>query len=178
MDETNAASLNYRTLILPPEPYSLRFQILKFNAYFSKYLQKNHQQILMAVCTTSPGIWHYLSIRAAHKSLERSFSLAVLLIFLPSGGFGSSTSIPIFRAWQNPQIQSPSGIFLSGGSKHTRWNPPKQSSHSIITLLPVRKQIRHSSTSGSSSADSGASFLFTYTSSPTSNSPPSYTTFL
>ncbi|PON89188.1 Orc, partial [Trema orientale] len=113
-----------------------------------------------------------------HKSLERSFSLIVLANFFPSGGTGSWTSLPILRASQNPHIQSPSGTSFNGGFRHFKWKPPKQSSHSIITALPDLKHTLHSSTSGSSSSELASSLLLTYTSSPTSNSPPSYTTFL
>ncbi|PON59043.1 hypothetical protein PanWU01x14_161620, partial [Parasponia andersonii] len=113
-----------------------------------------------------------------HKSLERSFSLIVLANFFPSGGTGSWTSLPVLRASQNPHIQSPSGTSFNGGFRHFKWKPHKQSSHSIITALPDLKHTLHSSTSGSSSSELASSLLLTYTSSPTSNSPPSYTTFL
>ncbi|KAF4350443.1 hypothetical protein G4B88_015873 [Cannabis sativa] len=113
-----------------------------------------------------------------HKSLERSLSLIVLASFFPLGGLGSLTSLPILRAWQNPHIQSSSGTSFNGGFRHFKWNPPKQSSHSIITALPDLKHTLHSSTTGSSSSELASSLLLTYTSSPTSNSPPSYTTFL
>lgn len=62
--------------------------------------------------------YHYLSICAAHKSLESSLSLIVLASFFPSGGTGNSTSLPDFRASQNPHTQSPSGTTFNGGFKH------------------------------------------------------------
>uniref|UniRef100_A0A0A9AKF3 Orc1 n=1 Tax=Arundo donax TaxID=35708 RepID=A0A0A9AKF3_ARUDO len=122
------------------------------------------------------GSLHKLSMRAAHKSLERSFSLAVLTIRFPSGGLGRSTAFPARSASQYGHAQSPSGTRRRGGRTHRRWNPPRHTSHSTITPPRARKHTRHSS-SGSSASDSAPSRRLTYTSSPTSNSPPSYTTF-
>lgn len=65
-------------------------------------------------------IFAHLSIRAAHKSLERSLSLVVLLLFLPSGGDGRLTCGPILVAEQKWQIQSPSGTDFRGGLRQLR----------------------------------------------------------
>jgi hypothetical protein len=61
---------------------------------------------------------YYLSMQAAHKSLESSFSLIVLNRFFPSGGTGSSTTLPDLRASQNLHIQPPSGTSFNGGFRH------------------------------------------------------------
>ncbi len=90
---------------------------------------------------------------------------------------------PLAIASQLRQNQSPSGTSVRGGVKQLRWNPPRQSSHSIMISFPNSPQTWHSSTSSSESEassscscwSSSSSFccpfssldLLTYTSSPT-----------